>query len=60
MIENSTIRCINCKYYQITWDVENPYGCNKLGFKTKLEPSNYVVQISGNICQGFTKKIKSK
>ena len=56
MENTSKVRCINCKYYQVSWDAERPYGCSKLGFKSKIEPSTYVIQISGNICQSFTAK----
>jgi len=50
------IRCSKCKHYQVTWDVDKPYGCSKLGFKTKIEPSIYVVQISGTMCHSFESK----
>jgi len=40
----------------VTWDAENPYGCSKLGFKSRIEPSKYVVQVSGNICHSFSLK----
>ena len=33
-----------------------PYGCHKLGFKTRLEPSQYVLQVSGQNCLNFTPK----
>ena len=60
MEQASRIRCIDCKYYQVSWDAERPYGCSKLGFKSKIEPSTYVIQISGNICQSFVEKINRK
>ena len=53
MDETNTIRCIKCRYYQVTWDAEKPYGCNKLGFKSRIEPSSYVTQVSGNVCKSF-------
>ena len=56
----SRIRCINCKFYQVSWDEDKPYGCSKLGFKSKIEPSAYVIQISGNICQSFVAKNNRK
>jgi hypothetical protein len=54
------VRCIDCKYYKISWDADKPYGCLKLGFKSKIEPSSYVIQISGNICQSFSAKKNRK
>ena len=56
----SRIRCINCKFYQVSWDADRPYGCSKLGFKSSIEPSTYVIQISGNICQSFEEKNSRK
>ena len=56
----SRVRCINCKYYQVSWDADKPYGCSMLGFKSRIEPSTYVIQISGNICQSFVQKNKRK
>ena len=60
MEQASRVRCINCKYYQVSWDADRPYGCSKLGFKSKIEPSTYVIQISGNICQSFVAKNNRK
>jgi hypothetical protein len=54
------IRCANCRYYQVTWDAEKPYGCSKLGFKSRIEPSKYVVQVSGNMCRSFSSKTGRK
>ena len=54
--QTTRIRCVKCVYYQITWDADKPYGCYKLGFKTKLEPANYVFQVSGELCQCFELK----
>jgi hypothetical protein len=56
----SRVRCINCKFYHVSWDADRPYGCTKLGFKSRIEPSTYVIQISGNICQSFESKNSRK
>ena len=48
--------CRQCQFYHITWDPNAPYGCHKLGFKTRLEPSHYVLQVSGQPCLNFTPK----
>ena len=60
MEHTSKVRCINCKFYQVSWDADRPYGCSKLGFKSRIEPSTYVIQISGNICQSFEAKNSRK
>ena len=60
MEETPRIRCAKCKYYQVTWDAEKPYGCGKLGFKSRLEPATYVAQISGNECFNFKSKTSRK
>ena len=60
MEHTSRVRCIKCKYYQVSWDADRPYGCSKLGFKSRIEPSPYVIQISGNICQSFEEKNSRK
>ena len=54
-----TINCIKCRYYQITWDVENPYGCLKFRFKTRLNPADYIRKVSGDDCHSFEKKTNS-
>ena len=56
----SRVSCINCKFYQVSWDADRPYGCSKLGFKSRIEPSTYVIQISGNICQRLEAKNSRK
>ena len=60
MDDYKAVRCINCIFYQVTWDTEKPYGCNKLGFKTSILPSTYVINVSGNECQSFKQKKKRK
>ncbi|GAB6107528.1 hypothetical protein JCM19376_14840 [Fusibacter bizertensis] len=50
------IDCRKCRYSYITWDPNNPNGCKKFGFKTKLLPSDIVYQSSGEICNGFEEK----
>ena len=54
--KSKSILCRNCRYYQITWDAENPYGCKKFGFKTTMHPADYIIKVSGQKCHSFTKK----
>ena len=56
MEDEKSVRCVYCRYYQVTWDAEKPYGCAKLGFKTSILPSTYVFQVSGNVCQSYIQK----
>ena len=30
--------CHNCVHYFITWDVNFPYGCHAMGFRTRRNP----------------------
>ena len=54
--KSKSILCRNCRYYQITWDAENPYGCTKFGFKTTMHPADYIIKVSGQKCHSFRKK----
>lgn len=61
MTSHFTIECHKCKYYYITWDKKFPYGCRKMGFKSKTLPSIAVYQNSGFECQLFQpKKLKKQ
>ncbi|HAS73614.1 MAG TPA: uracil-DNA glycosylase [Clostridiales bacterium UBA8960] len=50
------IDCRKCKNYYVTWDPNNPMGCRKFGFKSKIMPSDVVYQSSGAPCNGFEEK----
>jgi hypothetical protein len=50
------IACIKCRYYQVTWDMHQPYGCRAHGFKTHRNPSVVVYESSGIECQVFEEK----
>jgi len=52
------IDCKHCKHYYITWDPNNPMGCRKFGFKSRIMPSEVVYQSSGDFCKGFEEKQK--
>jgi len=53
------IRCTKCIHYYITYDPERPYGCNAMGFKSRISPAQVVYTDSGIICQLYTEKNKS-
>jgi hypothetical protein len=55
---NKRPNCWGCKHYFITWDMNRPYGCHALNFKSKTTPSLVVFQSSGMQCQMFSPKKK--
>jgi hypothetical protein len=50
------IACIKCRYYQVTWDPRQPYGCRAHGFKSHRNPAVIVYESSGIECQLFEEK----
>jgi hypothetical protein len=56
MKKDNIINCFKCKHFIITWDKSRPYGCNTLGFKSKVLPSLEVYRSSGEKCMLFTPK----
>jgi hypothetical protein len=52
----NAVACRNCRYYQITWDPQLPYGCRAHAFKSKKSPALVVFESSGIECQLFTPK----
>ena len=52
------VACLKCRYYQVTWDAQRPYGCRAHGFKTNRNPSVIVYESSGIECQLFEPKSK--
>ena len=56
--KNRQVACLKCRYYQVTWDAQRPYGCRAHGFKTNRNPSVIVYESSGIECQIFEPKSK--
>jgi hypothetical protein len=54
------IDCFKCRYMQVTWDRNFPYGCRAMGFKSKVAPSMEVFRSSGMKCMQFQPKERSK
>lgn len=50
------INCFECVHFQITHDKRRPYGCNSMGFKSKVLPSLEVISVQGHSCLAFTAK----
>ncbi len=47
---------MHCRFLQITWEPERPYGCRAFGFKSKRIPSLEVRDASGEQCLRFAPK----
>jgi hypothetical protein len=48
------IDCHRCRHYFITWDPRFPHGCRRMGFKSRMYPSDEVRQtMSGHECRLF-------
>ncbi|WP_041223719.1 hypothetical protein [Deferribacter desulfuricans] len=58
MKNKGKISCYSCKNFFITWDKMHPYGCKKIGFKSKVLPMFEVKKSSGIDCLYFTPKHK--
>jgi len=60
-LNKNKIRCTDCEHYFITWDATYPYGCRKMGFKSRFAPRNAVFEMSEMNCLAFSmKKRKDK
>jgi hypothetical protein len=55
-LQNKGPNCWQCRSFAITWDIKNPYGCNLMGFKSRLLPSIEVLRADGHVCRGFISK----
>lgn len=53
------IDCRKCQHFKVTWEINHPYACKALGFKTKRMPSEEVFLASGIECLKFTAKKKA-
>ncbi|MCP3899749.1 MAG: uracil-DNA glycosylase [Desulfobacteraceae bacterium] len=59
MNEKNNIRCHHCQHFFITWEVDHPYGCHAMNFKSKQIPSAVVFKSSGEKCMLFKAKTKN-
>lgn len=50
------INCLQCKFYQTTWDKNAPRGCSVYGIKSQSFPSMVVKSASGQSCQSYEQK----
>jgi hypothetical protein len=57
---NKHVACLHCRYYQVTYDFRQPYGCRAHGFKSPRNPSLIVYESSGIECQLFEPRNKNE
>ncbi|MGA6925530.1 MAG: uracil-DNA glycosylase [Desulfosarcina sp.] len=50
------IVCRKCRFYYLTWDVNQPHGCRAMGFKSRHPPSLVVHRSSGRDCMRYAPK----
>lgn len=48
--------CNRCQHYYITHDVNFPYGCRALDFRSRRQPQLDVIESSGQSCLYFSEK----
>lgn len=54
--DNKRVACHKCRYYKVTWDPHQPYGCLAHAFKALRNPALVVYETSGIECQLFEPK----
>jgi hypothetical protein len=54
------IDCFSCRHFFITHDRRFPYGCRKVGFKSKHLPSKEMYLNSNLECKVFEEKEKKR
>ena len=48
--------CWSCVFFSITWDPKFPYGCDLMGFKSKITACLDLVRLDGKKCLGHVQK----
>jgi hypothetical protein len=46
-------RCADCRFFYITWELEQRYGCRAFAFKSQVLPSQVVLQVDGRPCNSY-------
>jgi hypothetical protein len=52
-LPESLPNCMQCRHHRITHDVNFPYACQAIGFKSRQLPCRQVLADSGLPCQYF-------
>lgn len=50
------VNCMKCRHFFVTWDPRAPRGCQAMGFKGMMMPSQQVLVVTGKPCQLFEEK----
>lgn len=54
-------KCINCKFFSISWDVNFPYHCSLLNIKSKKYPFLEVISLKrSKQCPFFVGKLSKE
>lgn len=54
-------KCINCKFFSISWDINFPYHCSLLNIKSKKYPFLEVISLKpSKQCPFFVEKLSKK
>jgi len=48
--------CGDCQYLGVTYQRQNPWKCDRFGFKSKELPARIVLQETGTECAFYTPK----
>lgn len=48
--------CFHCLHFYVTHEPAHPYGCRRMGFKSRELPAMVVYKSSGLHCQLFSAK----
>lgn len=51
---DTALHCRDCLHYYITHDLSFPYGCRAMGFKSRRQPIQDVLEVTGAPCLTFT------
>jgi len=49
--------CWKCEHFAISWDLNRPYSCRVMGFKSKALPSIEVMRADGQECRCYLPKL---
>jgi hypothetical protein len=53
---NKAPNCWDCRYLRITWNDRRPYGCQFMGFESRMLPCFEVLRADARPCGAFVAK----
>lgn len=54
----SEVKCMKCKFYQVTFDPKAPRGCKVYGFRGPHMPSSVVKRETGRDCMAYEARLQ--